>query len=44
MKVFAPESTGGDDITTYELWRDQGATNSAFEKVESYGLAGGDTG
>ena len=30
LNLYPPESTGGSDITTFELWRDQGSPNSAF--------------
>lgn len=30
IKMFAPESTGGDDVIAYELYRDNGIVNSAF--------------
>jgi hypothetical protein len=40
--MYAPESTGGDDVISYELWIDQGLDNSEFTKVQTYADAGGD--
>jgi hypothetical protein len=34
--MFAPIVTGGDDITLYELYIDEGVENSDFNLVESY--------
>jgi hypothetical protein len=42
LQMFAPLITGGSDVLAYELYIDQGTINSAFSKVESYGLVGGD--
>lgn len=36
LELFAPLSTGGDEITSYELWIDGGLLNSEFVKVETY--------
>lgn len=36
IEVYPPSSTGGSDITAFELWRDAGSPNSAFVKVSSY--------
>lgn len=41
--MFAPKETGGADIITYELWRDDGFTNSEFTKVQTFADAGGET-
>lgn len=40
--MFAPKSTGGDNIISYELWRDN-RLNTNFAKVDSYAAAGGDS-
>jgi len=39
--VFAPDETGGDDVISYELWRDEGLINSAFSSIQSFAAAGG---
>jgi titin len=36
LQLFAPTSTGGSDITSYELWIDGGTLNSAFVQVTTY--------
>lgn len=36
IELYAPEDTGGSDITAFELWRDQGTPNSAFIQVTTY--------
>lgn len=41
--MFAPEDTGGDDVISYELWRDDGTINSAFSNIQSFAAAGGST-
>jgi hypothetical protein len=40
--MYAPEDTGGDDVIQYELYRNEGTLNSAFQKVQTYADAGGD--
>jgi hypothetical protein len=42
VQMYAPEDTGGDDVITYELHRDDGTVNSAFVKVQTYADAGGE--
>jgi hypothetical protein len=36
IELFPPKDTGGSDIISFELWRDQGSPNSAFVLVSSY--------
>lgn len=42
IQLYAPESTGGDDVTKYELYMDEGSLNTPFSLVQSYQTAGGD--
>lgn len=36
IELFPPKDTGGSDIISFELWRDQGTPNSAFILVPSF--------
>jgi hypothetical protein len=36
IELFPPKNTGGSDIISFELWRDQGSPNSAFVQVTSF--------
>lgn len=36
IELYPPTETGGSDITSFELWIDQGTPNSAFMKVNFY--------
>lgn len=36
IELYPPVDTGGSDIISFELWRDQGSSNSAFTQVTSY--------
>jgi hypothetical protein len=36
IELFPPKDTGGSDIISFELWRDQGTPNSAFVLVPSF--------
>jgi hypothetical protein len=36
IELYPPSNTGGSDIIGFELWRDQGSSNSDFTQVASY--------
>jgi len=41
LKMYTPDSTGGTDINSYELFIDGGEVNTPFTEVTSYTSAGG---
>jgi hypothetical protein len=43
VRMFAPEYTGGDEVTSYELYIDGGEPNTPFVKVQTYSDADGET-
>jgi hypothetical protein len=36
LQIYAPQETGGNDVTFYELWVDNGFENTQFRNITSY--------